>query len=138
MATLDRPGFFQRIGIAFRSFFRLLGNGDFARKVVELESLHSESQEAKPPAVPLKPESSEVPKPSIHPLQLIGILQREGRLLDFLMEEIENLPDAQIGAAVREVHKKSAKALRDHVTLASVVETLEDEKMTVASGYDPS
>ena len=78
------------------------------------------------------------PKPQIEPLQLLAILQREGRLVDFLMEDIQGLPDAQIGAAVREVHLKCRKALHDHVTLEAVVETPEDESMTVAAGYDPS
>jgi hypothetical protein len=54
------------------------------------------------------------------------------------MEDIQSLPDAQIGAAVREVHSKCRKALNDHVPLVPVVETAEDESMTVAAGYDPS
>ncbi len=54
------------------------------------------------------------------------------------MEDIQGLPDAQIGAAVRDVHQKCAKALKDHVPLEPVVATAEDENMTVQAGYDPS
>ena len=93
------------------------------------------------PAIEVKPSvptPAEPPKPVLDPLQLLAILQREGRLVDFLMEDIQGLPDAQIGAAVREVHLKCRKALQDHVPLAAVVETAEDEKMTVSAGYDPS
>ncbi|MCD4755860.1 MAG: DUF2760 domain-containing protein, partial [Deltaproteobacteria bacterium] len=38
-------------------------------------------------------------------VQTLGLLQREGRLIDFLQEDIEPYDDAQIGAAVREVHR---------------------------------
>src|SRR5207253_6846543 len=35
-------------------------------------------------------------------VQLLAILQREGRLLDFLQEDVDGYADAQIGAAVRD------------------------------------
>lgn len=124
-------GIGTRIALAFRAFGRILAQAAFAGQVQRLFQNKPEN-----PSVISTP--SEPPKPKIEPLQLLAILQREGRLVDFLMEDIQGLPDAQIGAAVREVHGKCRKALRDHVTLTEVVETPEDESMTVASGYDPS
>ena len=128
-------GLGTRIALAFKAFFRTLSTSDFAIQVQGLlQGTSTPAIEAKPSV----PTPAEPPKPVLDPLQLLAILQREGRLVDFLMEDIQGLPDAQIGAAVREVHLKCRKALQDHVPLAAVVETAEDEKMTVVAGYDPS
>ncbi|MFO0814246.1 MAG: DUF2760 domain-containing protein [Gemmatales bacterium] len=133
MATT--PGFGTRLCIAFAAFFRSLTQPLFAGQVDGLLSGQAISSVPVPvtPSLPVEPA-----KPQLSPLQLLAILQREGRLVDFLMEDIQGLPDAQIGAAVREVHKKTAKALRDHVVVEPVVATQEDETMTVDAGYDPS
>ena len=39
-------------------------------------------------------------------VQMLAILQRDGRLVDFLMEDLAAYPDAQVGAAVRDVHRR--------------------------------
>ena len=39
-------------------------------------------------------------------VQILALLQREGRLLDFLMEEIDSYKDAQIGAVFRSVRMR--------------------------------
>lgn len=130
------PGFGARLRIAFAAFFRSLLSPPFAGQVDSL--LTGQAATPAPTIITTPSQPPEPPKPQLHPLQLLAILQREGRLVDFLMEDIQGLPDAQIGAAVREVHKKTAKALCDHVTLEPVVATQEDESMTVAAGYDPS
>lgn len=137
MQSQNSPGLGKRIGIAFSAFLRALSSASFAQQIDDLQS--RKTTPAPLPLAPVTPVAPpEPPKPQIDPLQLVSILQREGRLIDFLMEDIQGLPDAQIGAAVREVHRKTAKALADHVALVPVVETLEDEKMTVQAGYDPS
>lgn len=133
MTPSKSPGIGSRLGIALRAFFRALSQVAFADQLDKL--MHGQ---VTPAPVAVAPPLPEPPKPQLHPLQFLTILQREGRLIDFLMEEIKTLPDAQIGAAVREVHSQCAKALRDHVTLEPVVATAEDESMTVAAGYDPS
>jgi hypothetical protein len=141
MQSQNSPGLVARIGIAFSAFFRALFHAGFAQQILDIQLGKTITALSTPdrlaPSAPT-PTPVEPPKPQIDPLQLVSILQREGRLIDFLMEDIQGLPDAQIGAAVREVHRKTAKALTDHVTFVPVVETLEDEKMTVPAGYDPS
>src|SRR6478609_4553538 len=52
---------------------------------------------------------------------LLGVLQREGRLLDFLEEDIDGFPDAQIGAGVRDIHRGCKKALDEHLKLEPVL-----------------
>ena len=78
------------------------------------------------------------PKPSGLPVQLLGILQRESRLLDSLMENIQQYTDDQIGASVRDIHAKAQKALKKHVTLESVLPQEDGSQVTVQAGFDPS
>jgi hypothetical protein len=85
------------------------------------------------PVEPPKP-----PKPSGAPLRMLALLQAEARLVDFLMEDIQGLPDAQIGQAVREVHKKAAAALKQHAVIEQVLPGKEDDTVTVPKGFDPS
>lgn len=77
-------------------------------------------------------------KPSGAPLRMLALLQAEARLVDFLMEDISGLPDAQIGQAVREVHKKAQTALKQHAVIEQVLGGNEGEKTTVQKGFDPS
>ena len=46
---------------------------------------------------------------------LLAVLQRDGRLLDFLMEKVDGYPDAQIGAVARTVHQGCRKALQEYI-----------------------
>src|SRR5262249_55676625 len=86
-----------------------------------------------PPPRPVTP-----PKPSGAPLRLLTLLQREGRLLDFLMENVKAYTDEQIGAAVRDIHEKCQAALREHLVLQPVLSQPEGETVDVTSGFDPS
>lgn len=77
-------------------------------------------------------------KPTNEALRLLTLMQRDGRLVDFLMEDIASLPDAQIGAAVRDIHRTCRKVLEEHVALEAVVPQNEDETINVEKGFDPS
>jgi hypothetical protein len=71
-------------------------------------------------------------------LLLLGLLQREGRLVDFLRESLDQHPDAAIGAAVRDVHRGCRKVLEEHVRLEPVMPGSEDGPVVVPRGFDPS
>jgi hypothetical protein len=134
MAT-QRTG--TRIGLAFKAFWRVLTDSQVA------EQFYAVIKGEAPPAIPQEaarpsPIQTASPKLVVHPLQLLTILQREGRLVDFLMEDIQGIADAQVGAAVREVHQKCRKALQDHVPLEPVMSEAEESTATVQTGYDPS
>lgn len=77
-------------------------------------------------------------KPGGEALRLLAVLQREGRLLDFLMENIDGIGDAQVGAAVRNIHRHCQKALKDHLSLAAILPGEEDSTVTVPAKFDPS
>ncbi len=76
--------------------------------------------------------------PSGEPLRLLSILQNEARLIDFLLEDISATTDAQIGQAVREIHRKAQAALREHLVIEPILSGNEGETTTVAAGYHPS
>jgi hypothetical protein len=67
---------------------------------------------------------------------MLAVLQREGRLVDFLEEEIEGYDDAHVGAAVRDIHRGCRKALRERVGLAPVLREKEGATVTVPEGFD--
>jgi hypothetical protein len=102
---------------------RSANDPDFTRRLKDL--LHPP-----PPPPP--------PKPSGEPLRLLALLQREGRLLDFLLEAIQEYPNEQIGAAVRDIHKNCQKAIRDHLTLEPILPGEENAAIDVPAGFDPS
>lgn len=66
------------------------------------------------------------------------LLQREGRLVDFLQENLDAYADEQIGAAVRRIHQDSAKVLRDSFGLAAVIDRPEGERVEAPVPHDPS
>ena len=80
---------------------RVLFDGSFAMTVQALETTddppESEARIEAPVARP-KPARSEA-------IALLETLQREARLVDFIKEPIDVYADAQVGAAVREIHR---------------------------------
>lgn len=103
---------------------------------------------APPPAALPAPE----PKPALPPpapvtsaeqqyaaaLFMLGLFQREGRLLDFLQEDISTFSDADIGAASRVVHSGCKKVLSEYLAIAPVVKDGEGMAVTVPTGFDAS
>jgi hypothetical protein len=71
-------------------------------------------------------------------LRVLAVLQRDGRLVDFLQEDIDPYTDAQIGAAVRDIHRGCRKALRDYLTVEPVMDATEGQGVTVAQDFDPA
>lgn len=132
----DPLPFFTRLWFSWVCFFRVLFDGAYAAR------LHAGSA----PALP-EPEPSKVKAPAPSPLperdvsdeaalHLLALLQREGRLVDFLEEDVASFSDADIGAAARVVHAGCRKALRDHVTLEAVRSEEEGARVTLAEGFD--
>lgn len=71
-------------------------------------------------------------------LQLLGLLQKEARFIDFIKEEITAFSDAEIGVVARVVHEGCHKVLAEHFTLAPVRSEQEGAKITVPPGFDAS
>jgi hypothetical protein len=91
------------------------------------------------PAAPAAAAAPDAPKkPSGAPLRLLALLQRDGRLLDFLLEDISTYDDAQVGAAVRDIHRACRKVVDEHLTLERVLAGEEEQEVTVPGGFDPA
>jgi hypothetical protein len=91
-----------------------------------------EERKAVPETAPPEPSRS-TSQPAV---QMLSILQREGRLIDFLNEDLSLYEDSQIGAAVRSVHEGCKKALADHAELNPVFVESEGTEVTVQPGFD--
>jgi len=69
-------------------------------------------------------------------LQLLSLLQKEARFIDFIKEDVSAFSDADIGAAARVVHQGCVKALNEHFTLAPVSQDQEGSRVTLNKGFD--
>ena len=122
-----------RFGTAWQAFWRILGSDDEAKRWRE-GKLPEGSQLAEP-----KEEPAPVPpKASVEDaVYTLVVLQREGRLVDFLQEDIDGFSDAQVGVAVRQVHARCRKVLGDCFDIQPLHEGTEEDRVTVPTGFDP-
>lgn len=124
----------SRFSAAFSSFFSILFSGVLPDSVATEFGF----TKAKPTPVPPPPEPKV--KLSDGALQLLQILQRDSRLLDFLMEDVQSYSDDQIGAAVRSIHNDSRAALNRLFTFAPVIDGVEgtNQKLDASKAPDPN
>jgi uncharacterized protein DUF2760 len=155
--TAEPLPFLTRLWFAFVCWARLLADGAFARQVWQLTSPEAQrpslpeapAPKASPPpelkapepkaAEPKAPESKAAepkPAPSEGALQLLALLQREGRFIDFLEEDLSGFPDDRIGGVARVVHEGCRRALREHVELEAVRGEDEGARVRLETGFD--
>ena len=99
-----------------------------------------EHQPVEPPAkAPAKPEPKPAKKSPVRSdaLNLLESLQREARLIDFLQESLAGYDDAQVGAAVRDLHRQSAAVLERMFALKPIETAPEGATTEVGEGFDP-
>jgi len=125
--------------MAFRAFFSALGGSlpeDIARAFGYSKTPLSTPRRTE------EPPKAQTVSPSDGALQLLAILQRDARLLDFILEDIAPYSDEQVGAAVRNVHSGCQEALRKHFKFAPVIDGVEGTFVKPESagqlGKDPS
>ena len=70
-------------------------------------------------------------------VHLFSVLQREGRLMDFLQEDLSLYEDGQIGAAVRSIHENCKKAVTRYLSPEPVMKHAEGETVEIDAGFDP-
>lgn len=126
-----RPSLWRRIVLAFG----VVGDADLAARVAALsDGAAAPAPAAAPVAAPPAPVLREASPDAA--LQLLALLQREARLIDFAGEDLAGYADAQIGAAARLVHDGCAKVLREHFTLLPVRDEAEGSRVTLPAGFD--
>jgi hypothetical protein len=106
----------NRLLLALKAFWRILTEPDFAARVDPLFS-----------RVPTGPD-----------LRILAVLQRDGRLVDFLQEDIDAYSDAQIGAAVRDIHRGCRKSLHDYLSIEPIINAAEEAQVQVPTDFDPA
>ncbi|MGK5079239.1 DUF2760 domain-containing protein [Janthinobacterium sp. HLX7-2] len=135
----SHPSFWRRVPLAFGAFFSTLSDAAYAARVEKLSL---------PEAAPVAPVAP-VPTPAAAPvilkeatpdaaLQLLALLQREARLIDFTQENLGSHADADIGAAARVVHEGCAKVMRDYFSIEPVRQEAEGSRIVLHDGFDPA
>lgn len=134
-----KPSLMRRIPLAFGALFGLLANADLAARYAALR----DGAVPTPTPAPAPATAAPVPRPSVlkeaspdAALQLLALLQRDARLIDFVGEDLGGYADAQIGAAARLVHEGCAKVLREHFSLVPVRDEAEGSRVTLPAGFD--
>ena len=129
------PSFFRRIGLAFSVLFN-------AERAAQLQRDDAEGEQ---PAADASIAPAAEPQPVIvrettpeAALQLLGLLQREARFVDFVQEDVAAYSDADIGAAARVVHEGCRKVLGEHFSIEPVRSESEGSRITLAEGHDAS
>ena len=112
----------NQIFLAFRAFFALLFSGQLNPEL--LGDLGLAKKQAPKPEKPAPPPPPQL-KPADGALQLLGLLQRDARILDFFMEDIAPYTDDQVGAAAREVHDKTREVLIRNFAPTPVIDAVE-------------
>jgi hypothetical protein len=124
----DMP-FWSRLGTGWSAFVRALGNADFCRQVAAL---------LRPAPAPAKASTEVVPPERVHSsgLAVLSLLQREGRLVDFLKEDMAAFSDAEIGAAARVVHAGCRRAFSEYFTIEPALKDAEGATINLPAGFD--
>ncbi len=115
-----------RLILAFRCFFGILFHGQLSQDALTALGLAREAPRKAPEPKALEPGSED------GAVQILSILQRDARLVDFFMEDIAAYDDEQIGAAVRSLHDTCRQTLGRYFELQPVVDGVEGTYTNVA------
>src|SRR4051812_29038526 len=130
----------SRIWLSWVTSFRILFDGRYAASVAMLRDGDvppASNQLTDLPSDPPEPPRKEAAPASANAaLQLLALLQREGRFVDFVQQELASFGDADIGAAARVVHEGCRRAIRAHARVSSVRKEAEGSPMTLEQASD--
>lgn len=125
--------------LGIKALFRVWGDDAFATGVKQL----IERGTVAPP--PPAPEPKPVPQPLAKPepmrseaITLLAVLQREARFVDFVKEPIADYTDAQVGAAVRGIHKDCGAVLGRLFAIETLRTEAEGASIDIPAGFDPA
>src|SRR5215469_15557209 len=130
--------FSTRVSYAFRCFFAILAKGeipqDIACELISSSSGGSGMAHGRAAAAGTKASDESVDRA----VQVLALFQRDGRLVDFLAEDVSPYPDSQLGAAVRTIHDSCRQVLDRYLRLEPVISAEEDQPVTVPPDIDPA
>ena len=135
-------GFWTRVAYAFRCFYWILFRGaippDIVRKLAAKAAQAGPTAGATQSAVAVGVQQAPISDSPDRAVQILALLQRDGRLIDFLTEDVAPYPDAQLGAAVRSIHENCRQVLERYLKLEPVLASEEDQPVTIQAGFDPA
>jgi uncharacterized protein DUF2760 len=129
--TVTSVPLLSRIWLSWVTSFRILFDGQFAARVRLLREAVAQPELSDPASLR---EVVQEPAKSVSAnaaLQLLSLLQREGRFVDFVQQELSAFSDADIGAAARVVHEGCRRALGSHARVVSVRSEAEGTSLTL-------
>ncbi|MBF0236158.1 MAG: DUF2760 domain-containing protein [SAR324 cluster bacterium] len=147
MEPQKKINFLYRIFIySFICFFRIMFSGKFASMVYaqamllkqEKNTLSEEEVNAEEPTQKIE---SSVPTPQketlVDGIQLLSLLQKSGRLVDFLNQDITAFPDQDVAGAARVVHQGCKAVIEDYFKIVPLLTEREGSTFKVTAGYNP-
>ena len=93
------------------------------------------SQKVPPPGLAAKPTRPASGCADAEIVHFLAMLQEKGRLIDFVMDDINPYNDAQVGAAARVVHAGCKGVLQEHFRISPVRTEPEGSTVQVPIGY---
>lgn len=130
------------IGTAFRAFFaalfdreksiqlRLVLDGKSASKISAKDSSVAEASHKPPQKKVISAKRSDA-------VALMSTLQREARLLDLIMESLDEYSNEQVGAAARDVLRDSKKTLSRVFEIQPLVPEQEGDSVEIPADASP-
>ena len=134
--------FSTRLSFAFRCFFSLLFQGRIPQEILQALGAKAEAATATTKRATFAAPEAGGKAPTTESLdravQMLALLQRDGRLVDFLEEDVSSYPDGQLGAAVRSIHTSCRQVLERYIKLEPILSFEEDQPVTVPVAFDPA
>jgi len=138
----------KRVPIAIYSLVRAIIDPGYAHTLTDLYITGASTLPELPaePPEPTTPELKAPPAPVAQlqdappdsALVLLGLLQKEGRFVDFLQEDITGYSDQEIGSAARVVHQGCQRVMSEYLSIAPVRDESEGSRVTLGKGFDPA
>jgi len=127
-------------GEAFKAFWQVLTGKDYSYTPELLETEEDvEEQSGQTLKISKNRETTSLKEAfNDGAVYTLVLLQREGRLIDFLKEDIDAFTDAQVGAAVRQIHRGTRSVLENNFEITAIFEKPEGNEVAIDADYDPS
>ena len=128
------------VAFAAEPFRPYLSQATLALAILVLIGAFLQLRQKSPPPTP----AVEPARPATEPprasraaeiVHFLAMLQEKGRLVDFLMDDINAYGDAQVGAAARVVHAGCKSVLQEHFSINPVRPEQEGSTVQVPAGY---
>lgn len=131
----SEPSFLVRLSIAFSALIRAIRDPKYAAALARFD-----------PSKPARRRRKPKPEPQIAPaltqaqpdsaLLLLGLFQQQGRLVDFLQEDVTSFSDGDVGAAARVVHQGCRQVLDEYLSIEPVRAEAEGARVTLPRGFN--